>query len=231
MENRIENLLRMFNAVLQYLKQNPAAWPENEPVGVVLEEMAIRVGQVESTRQMVDTDQSGVTREKTAFKAELTEATLALASVIYAMAVRTNNLLLQGKTNLRESDLTRLSEAGLATVAKNVLDLANENLDQLAPYQVTAETVANQETILKNYKDSLAIPRATVAERKAANEKIKTLVKQTSQLLDSQLDRLMMPYKKTNPDFYHGYKNARKIVDYGIRHEKPEDPETPAPGV
>jgi len=33
---------------------------------------------------------------------------------------------------------------------------------------------------------------------------------------------MMFRFSTTAPDFYASYQNARKVVEYGTRHEKPE---------
>jgi|GEM_PF-1860264 len=35
---------------------------------------------------------------------------------------------------------------------------------------------------------------------------------------------MMIPFEKSKPNFYAAYINATKVVAYGTRHEKPEEP-------
>jgi hypothetical protein len=51
------------------------------------------------------------------------------------------------------------------------------------------------------------------------------LFQKADRLLKKRLDKMMVRYQTTDPDFYKSYLNARIIVDYGIRHEKKEEGE------
>jgi hypothetical protein len=79
--------------------------------------------------------------------------------------------------------------------------------------------------VLKLFADCLPSKRISASERKAANEKLKDLFLQVDDLLKNQLDRLMVPFRKSQPDFYASYQNARRIVNYGIRHKTTKEPE------
>ena len=51
----------------------------------------------------------------------------------------------------------------------------------------------------------------------------RTLITEISDLQRTKLDRLIAGFADTHPDFYQQYKNARKIVDRGVRHELEEE--------
>jgi len=63
-------------------------------------------------------------------------------------------------------------------------------------------------------------PRADIAGRKAANISLEEQFDDTSGLLENQLDRLMVRFKNSHPDFDAANMNARVIVDHEMRHEK-----------
>jgi len=42
------------------------------------------------------------------------------------------------------------------------------------------------------------------------------LFKETDAILKNKLDKLMLSFRITNPDFYTNYLNARIIVDLGV---------------
>ena len=64
--------------------------------------------------------------------------------------------------------------------------------------------------------------------RKAVHEKLKEPFVQTDVLLKTQLD-LLVRYRNSYPHFYGIYQNARRIGNYGVRHEKPQEPEHETP--
>jgi len=81
---------------------------------------------------------------------------------------------------------------------------------------------------MQAHPDNLTTGRVSVSERKAANEKLKIVFLQVDALLKKQLDRIVVRYRTNEPEFYQIYQNARHIVNYGVRHKKPKEPEKEA---
>ena len=52
-----------------------------------------------------------------------------------------------------------------------------------------------------------------MARRSAANQALPRLIKQGQNLLARRIDRLMVQFRTSDPEFYPEYKTARKIVD------------------
>ena len=223
MDKRLENKLMMMKALLSFLNQYKDEWSGNGPLSQVIAELKNLIDQIEATRLLVGTNQSGVVQNKSAIQEDLVDVTFALTSTLYAMAVRTNNPVLQGQVNITRSDLLRQRDGKLASTAKSMLDLVRVHLATLADYAVTPDDASNLETKLLSYENSLPVNRITVFERKTANQKLKDLFTTANNLLTEQLDRMMPRFEKSKPDFYTSYLNARKVVSYGIRHEKTDD--------
>ncbi len=222
MDKRLENKLMMLKALLSFLNQNADKWSGNGPLSQVIVELKNLIDQIVATRRLVNTDQSGVVQQKSSIQEDLVDITFALASVLYAMAVRTGDQILQQKVNMTRSDLLRLRDGELASTSQTLLDLLRAYMTPLAEYEITPDDASNLETKLNNYENSLPVNRVTVLERKTANKKIKELFATANQLLTEQLDRMMTRFEKSAPDFYTSYLNARKVVAYGTRYEKPQ---------
>ena len=75
--------------------------------------------------------------------------------------------------------------------------------------------------------DPLPSYRVSVSGRKAENIYLKSLLKSGTLIIKEQISRMMTRYKSAKPNFYTAYLNATKVVNYGTRHEKPEDPAKP----
>ena len=221
MDKRLENKLMMLRALISFLNQNADKWSGNGPLSQVIVELKNLINQIVATRKLVNTDQSGIVQQKSSIQEDLVDITFALASVLYAMAVRTGNQVLQQKVNMNRSDLVRLRDGELASTAQTVLDLLLEYMTSLTEYGITPYDATNLETKLNDYESSLPVNRVTVLERKTANKKIKELFTTANKLLTEQLDRMMTRFEKSEPDFYTSYRNARKVVAYGTRYEKP----------
>ena len=69
-------------------------------------------------------------------------------------------------------------------------------------------------------------PRKTIATRAGYTETMLSVVRTVTSLLRNHLDKQMLMFKKTKPEFYAGYVSARVIID---RHGKGNARPTPTP--
>ena len=228
MNKQDENKLVMMKALLSFLKLNRAIWENSVSFTAAVQELENLILGIESIRQSTDVDQSGQVAEKRTLKANLVNKDFEIVSQIYAMACKTKNQVLQGRIGFSKSDLEGQRDGELVSTTNMIIELASAILEDLVTYDVTAAELEALGEIKLRYEDSLSAPRLSVTERKANNKKLKELMGSSNTLLNDQLKRLVVRYQSTNPDFYNRYLATSKVVDYGLRHEKPENPEDPA---
>jgi hypothetical protein len=225
MFKRFENKLTMLKAVLNLLKQNRSLWETSTVMVALFNKLEAFINEIESIRLITDTDLTGITADKLAQQEALIAKIYEFSSILYAMASATENKILQGKVDFSESELQNARGGDLVSTCTSIAALIRENLTALVPYSLTEPDVVVLDEMIASFSENLPTHRVSVSERKAANDRMKDTFTKTDQLMDDQLDRLMVRYKKTSPDLYAAYTNARRIVNYGIRHEKEEKPE------
>lgn len=228
MNKQDENKLVMMKALLSLLKLNRAIWEGSAPFAAAVEDLENLILGIESLRQSTDVDQSGQVAEKRTLKANLVNKNFEIISQIYAMACKTKNQVLQARIGFSKSELEGQRDGELVSTTNMVLELASSILDDLVTYDVTAAELEALGEIKVRYENSLSVPRLSVTDRKANNAKLKELMGNSKTVLNDQLKRLMVRYQSTNPDFYNRYLATSKVVDYGLRHDKPENPDGPA---
>lgn len=227
MNKQDENKLVMMKALLSFLKLNQVVWQNSQPFVSAVNELNNLIAAIELTRQSTDVDQSGLVTEKRTYRTNLANHSFEIASQIYAMACQTKDQVLQAKVNFSKSELEGQRDGELASTSKTILALGRTYLQALIPYGITDAELNILEELIQTYESSLPTTRISVSERKANNEKLKGLFISSKLILKDQISRMMVRYQSSNPDFYAGYLSASKVVDYGIRHEKPIAPEMP----
>ena len=224
MQKRLENKLTMLKTVLSFLKQNHSMW-ENSPVMVELvNKLEVLIGEIESIRLVIDSDITGITAEKMAQQVALIDKSYELSSILYAMASSSKNKVLQGKVDFTESELQNARGGDLISTSSAIAGLVRENLTVLVPYELTEADVTGFEEMISSFAENLPTHRVSLAERKAANERLKEVFSAVDVVVNEQLDRMMVRYRNTSANLYAAYNNARSVVDYGTRHEKVEKP-------
>lgn len=228
MNKQDENKLVMMKALVSFLKLNKVVWQNSQPFVTAVNDLDNLIADIESTRQSTDIDQTGLVTEKKKRRTNLANRSFEIASQIYAMACQTKDQVLQAKVNFSKSELEGQRDGELASTSKTILGLGRTYLQALIPYGITDAELNMLEELIQAYESSLPTARLSVSERKANNEKLKGLFANSKLLLKDQISRMMVRYQSSNPEFYAGYLSASKVVDYGIRHEKPVTPETSA---
>lgn len=229
MEKTFENKMAMLQAVLSFMRLKADDWSDSAPMAAAFAELEDLILQIEQIQQITEEDNSGLTEANKLQKKALIKRIFELVSILYAMAVKTDDQVLQAKVDFPISELQNGRNSELTNSGKSILELGRTNLPALIEYGLSEEKLNNLDEQIMQFKVSLPAPRVSVSERKAANAKLKELLKQTMKLISQQIDRLMIPYETSKPDFYAAYKNARKLVNYGIRHEKAETTEPSSP--
>lgn len=149
---------------------------------------------------------------------------LDVSGQLYSIGHRTNNKELMAATDFEESDF-KVKDADIPKIATSIVKLARANMEALAGLKVTKADVDLIENLAADFAAKDSEPRAVVSDRKSAGQSLIEMYHDADAVLNERLDKMMKRFRRTNPEFYRTFKNAKMIIDYGIRHE----PDTKAP--
>lgn len=228
MLKRLANKLVMYRAVQSHLDRNKSMWTSVPAMATTINDFELLLAEIETYRKLTQENKTGITQQKAAQQALVIAHAYELSSVLYAMAIKKNDAVLAAKVDFTETDLLKKRDNHLVSTCRNIVEFATEHLAELIAYQVTADELIVLTEEINSFAENLTTGRVSVTERKAANEKLKIVFLQVDSLLKKQLDRIVVRYRKTEPDFYTNYQSLRRIINYGVRHEKPKEPEKEA---
>lgn len=117
------------------------------------------------------------------------------------------------EVNFSYSDLFKTKDDQLTPRCQNIHNAATTNIASLAPYGITAATVATLLTTINNYQSKVPDPRNAAAQKATIRINLKNLIKETGTILKLQMDKTAVGFKSANPDFYNTYKVNRIIID------------------
>lgn len=116
---------------------------------------------------------------------------------------------------------------------KDILSAAKANFSMLADFNVTQAKVTKLEELIADFDKLIPKPTAKRAKRKGLNEAADLAVDHADGVLNNGLDKLMLDFEESNPQFFRDYWNARVIIDRAGGHAspnaKPPTPPAPAP--
>jgi hypothetical protein len=225
MLKRLENKLVMYHAIQSYLEQNKSIWTSVPAMATTIIDFELLLAEIKNYWKLTSENKRGITQQKATQQALVIEHAYELSSVLYAMAIKKNDAILAAKVDFTETDLLKKRDDNLVTTCRNIVEFATEHLAELSVYQVSGDELIVLKEEINRFAENLTTGRVSVSEQKAANENMKIVFVKVDALLKKQLDRIMVRYRKTEPDFYTKYQNLRRIVNYGVRHDKPKEPE------
>lgn len=171
-------------------------------------------------------DQSQGTRGKTARRDELMQTmvdlALDVASAIGAYA-STERLTELGKSlHASPRMFARLRIPERPALTQGIHDAAQPVAEELVPYGVTPEMLAELQAQIGLVRAWLDQPRAAIRARAAVTAQLAEAFRETDALLEEQIDRMVFVVRKTHPEFYADYRRARDVIATRGRQAKAE---------
>jgi hypothetical protein len=105
------------------------------------------------------------------------------------------------------------------SLAKQILDLAQGQAATLGTYGIDAAELAAVKTAIEAFQAVIAKPLGTIGARKQKTTNLKQLFAGLDSVLYDKLDKLIVLFKVSAPDFYGEYRTARNFINTSVLHE------------
>lgn len=168
--------------------------------------------EIQSIGEMQGTNKTGVAVDKNKLKKKLIEIAVKNSRKIAALAKFMNNDTLLNEVKYNESQLLRLAEVSLIEKSQTIYDRVQTHLEKLADQGVTAETQKEFQDTIVALNNALRAPRAEIAERRKATERLAVLFQTANNALEL-MDYAVDGVRDEQIDFYNAYRTARKLID------------------
>lgn len=177
------------------------------------------VAEAENLRQM---NRQGIIASKKQYLAQISHQALAISSAIvtYASANKDNGL--KETMTFTSSELSYTSIQQLGARVSNILSTAKNLREELKKYGISDEVLTGFARLVEQYLPSANLPRINTNNRKNAREQVIELLKQLQEQMDNQIDKLMVQFRLSHPEFYNKYLISRTVVNPGHRKTRVE---------
>lgn len=202
--------IAMMVVTRDYLSQNVATTTSVTQFAPLSTQYTAGVAQLQTYRELIATDRSGVAENKSAIRLDLVYKVCDLASRVLAYAKLNANQVLEAELAYTDSRLKRMGGASFRDFAQLVHTRANSNLTALAPYGVTAAMLTTFKTAVDAY--AVALPKTALVrkERKTTYAQMEMAFKDLGALL-LKMDSVIELLRFSQPAFYKGYQEARRV--------------------
>lgn len=231
MEIPQKNKLSMFLAVLGVMETYSAAWTTLTAIAGMVTRLTDLTDSIQTNSGIQGTPRTGIAQGKNRKQVDMINLTAEVAGDLHAWAVEQQDDILAGQTDVEVSDLVHLSDVVVGPRCRELYTLAQSHAAALIPYGTTAASLTALDAAITAYEAAETAPRQAIAVNTSVTDDIARDIAAGSKLLRGELDKAMRKFARLNPDFFHAYRDARVIVDLGIRHvAKPPTPVTPPAG-
>lgn len=211
MNNPQQNKLNMYQAVSLVLESHKPTWTPLTGFASAVGDLDTNIDTITSLAQ-VQSARSGAAAEKGAVLESLLDSATQIAGATRAGAVISKDYELATKANFSRSELGRGRSAEVVSRCRNVWTAANDNLDVLGAFGVTASRLTSFKKRIDDFETAQPKPRQDRANSSAATTTLPELFKHTDEILNDCLDGLIVQFKDSDADFFNAYQTARKIV-------------------
>lgn len=214
MTSKQESRLKMFLTLQIYLQSNPeimATLPHSDEFMEALNAAIIQI-QTNSEKRQIST--KGVTNSKREIRLELIDCIADTSRKMQAFASYANNTVLLAETKTTMTALKQQSSISLSDTANGLYSLVDQHMGELMLYGLNVETQANFKQLINAFANAIPQPR----QKQLNSKELSLLENQGFEAGDkacANIDTITEMVRLSQPNFYQGYRNARKIVEQG----------------
>ncbi len=205
----------MYRAVEKHCDDNAAIVGTVVAFGAALTDFKTKIASIISTEQLSALVITGIAEDKFVLKQDLCQKASDVASIIgaYASAISDNTMAEQ--VAFPFTKLLKTRDDQLGPLCQNILDIGNAHSGPLKDYGLSAANLTALQTAIGDYSASTPKPRTAMSQRKTYLSNLKDIFAATDTVLKKQMDKLIVNFKASNPDFVKEYKSNRVIIDPG----------------
>jgi hypothetical protein len=214
MTSKQESKLKMYLMLKIFLQSNEAvtATLPNFPEFMAALDAAIL--QIQTNDEQHQYNTKGVTDNKQQSKEALITATADASRKMQAFARYKNNPVLLAETKFTETYLKGISSIELLNSSNGIHTRINTFLPELTGYELTVESQATFKQVINNYAEAIPQTRQSQLGKMESNLKVDQGF-ETGDAATANIDSVVEIVRLSQPNFYQGYKNARKILAQG----------------
>lgn len=160
------------------------------------------------------TGTNGITNNKKQLRLSVNSSASDTARKLTSYAKLTDNYTLLGEVSFSESDFRNFSDIEARDKAQILYHKAQEYLPELPPYGIDETTQGTLQNAINSFSGVITAPRMGVTTQSQATKQLADLFKTSTKALE-KIDAAVEIVKLSEPNFYNGYKSARKIIRKG----------------
>lgn len=219
MRKNLENSISMFKTVKAVCEENITTISANAGLDDTYKRYLLLLDQTETLAKEQTLNRTGITKDKKIVREKLALLVESASGIIKAHSDSINNFDTFTSVNMSLTKLRTMRDQLFVAHTQTVIDILTVQQANLAAFGVDAAYISNLTDMFNKFADISTQPTVARNNKSTATLQLKIKVKEVLIFLKNELDNAMLIVKITNPTFYITYRNARKTIDSGIRHQ------------
>lgn len=216
--------VNMYVAVLEICKKHEVEWSAIPKMVSAVEGLEQSVNEINALALLQSGNSVIVSSYKAQKLEELFAALMEVHGAFKALASETNDPGLFLKHKFVLSKLKRLYSANLkmhcAQVAEDLIAAGNV----LEPYGLSNARIGEILLVIEESTVLISKPRIAIVERKTTTKSLSSKAAAIDTIIKEQLDNLVRLQKRSFPEFFDEYFNARQLIHFRGKKANGDDP-------
>ncbi len=221
MDRRVTSRLNMANAVEEVCDTRTDVVALVPAFVLLVTSLKNRITALKALMQRVSIDNSGYYADKIKWKDKLALLLSILCGSGVSYAKKIEDPVLEGKFGFADSTLFGMRDTELIEAANSLIALQATVAAQLVEYGITTSFMDDIATALDNFDEMNPKPIVNVYTSEADREELLDMAFGLSEFVLQDMMKAALIYKVLNFNFYQALKNASRIRNAGLRHDKP----------
>ncbi|MDR2286017.1 MAG: hypothetical protein LBE04_00860 [Prevotellaceae bacterium] len=221
MTDRQQAKLNMYQKVTKVFDENTGEYAGVPAVVTAVNDLKGQVsGIVTAAKQQTGTKPQGATKDKSEAFDRMVVVSLKIANPLYALAFEAGDNRLLKKVAINKNDFYNVHAQKALSLAQNIADEAGAHSVRLHDYGISDANRIELDDAIAKATDLKLAPAGLIAERQNYTGNLRQLFVAADSIIYDRLDKMMMPFKTSSPEFYAMYSNARNVVNTAARKRK-----------
>ncbi|MEO1254321.1 MAG: hypothetical protein AAFY41_05480 [Bacteroidota bacterium] len=206
------NRVEMLETTNTFLDTNTAVWSAIPIANNYKIELNQLIAGIKSAAQDQEAAQVTVGGSIQNMKRQLSDKLDILDDSLEAYAADKEMAELAAQADNSMRDYLRLPHTDFQSKVKNMLDLLDGHVADMADYGLTQVQIDEVKDSFGAFEEQIGKPRSYQIASRIATQSLDDLFKEAIKITE-KLDRIMKRFKRSNSSFYNGYLASRMIVD------------------
>lgn len=211
------NYVLMYSAIIKHCEDHSSVWSANLPFTQALSRFKSVYSDIKQLSLLQIRNDSNLTGTKRTERRRLEGICSELAPMLYTWAHSNGDTYLLVQVNPNKSYYHRLPGQQLVGVAQGLHEKLQAKLQDLAPYGLTEQKLADFEETIEALIAGMDLPIAARTVRAKYTKELAEKMDEARRLLHDQLDRLVVFFTLTDEKFVLAYFHIRKVTKPGHR--------------